>query len=83
MTYTITWDEAAINAAARFLKDDPSGLAQLMDAIDLLANEPRPAGSAEYGSPDLRRVHVGRYRVLYEITDESVTIVVIHVGRLG
>ncbi|MEJ8653612.1 type II toxin-antitoxin system RelE/ParE family toxin [Streptomyces sp. MS1.AVA.3] len=83
MTYTIVWDEAAIDAAARFLKDDPEGLRQLMDAVDLLADQPRPEGTAEYGSTDLRRMHVGRYRVLYEITEETVTIVVIHVGRTG
>ncbi|MBT2469562.1 type II toxin-antitoxin system RelE/ParE family toxin [Streptomyces sp. ISL-66] len=83
MTYAIVWDESAIDAAARFLKDDPDGLRQLMDAIDLLADQPRPDGSAEYGSPDLRRMHVGRYRVMYEITEATVTIVVIHVGRLG
>ncbi|MCF3143762.1 type II toxin-antitoxin system RelE family toxin [Streptomyces platensis] len=83
MTYTIVWDEAAIDAAARFLKDDPEGLRQLMDAVDLLADQPRPEGTAEYGSTELRRMHVGRYRVLYEITEETVTIVVIHVGRTG
>ncbi|MFB6864268.1 type II toxin-antitoxin system RelE/ParE family toxin [Streptomyces virginiae] len=83
MTYEVVWDEAAIDAAVRFLKDDPDGLRQLMDAVDLLADEPRPQGTAEYGSPDLRRMHVGRYRVLYEITDATVTVVVIHVGRLG
>ncbi|MFD3937795.1 type II toxin-antitoxin system RelE/ParE family toxin [Streptomyces sp. NPDC058611] len=83
MTYAVVWDEAAIDAAVRFLKDDPDGLRQLMDAVDLLADEPRPQGTAEYGSPDLRRMHVGRYRVLYEVTDATVTIVVIHVGRLG
>ncbi|WP_420082798.1 type II toxin-antitoxin system RelE family toxin (plasmid) [Streptomyces sp. JL4002] len=83
MTYAVVWDEAAIDAAVRFLKDDPDGLRQLMDAVDLLADEPRPQGTAEYGSPDLRRMHVGRYRVLYEITDATVTVVVIHVGRLG
>ncbi|MFG2987019.1 type II toxin-antitoxin system RelE/ParE family toxin [Streptomyces sp. NPDC048258] len=83
MTYAITWDEAAIDAAARFLKDEPDGLRQLMDAVDLLGEQPRPEGSAEYGSPDLRRMDVGRYRVLYEITETTVTIVVIHVGRLG
>ncbi|MFD9337491.1 type II toxin-antitoxin system RelE/ParE family toxin [Streptomyces sp. NPDC060028] len=83
MTYAVVWDEAAIDAAVRFLKDDPDGLRQLMDAVDLLADQPRPQGTAEYGSPDLRRMHVGRYRVLYEITDATVTIVVIHVGRLG
>ena len=83
MTYTIIWDEAAVNTAARFLKDDPEGLRQLMNAVDLLADQPRPQGSIEYGSPDLRRMHVGRYRVLYEITEATVTIVVIHIGRVG
>ncbi|GAA2116188.1 hypothetical protein GCM10009759_61580 [Kitasatospora saccharophila] len=83
MSYTIIWDESAINAAARFLQDDPEGLRQLMDAVDLLANSPRPPGSAEYGSADLRRMHVGRYRVMYEITETTVTIIVIHLGRIG
>lgn len=83
MTYSIVWDESAIDAAARFLKDDPDGLRQLMDAVDLLADQPRPEGSTPYGSPDLRRMHVGRYRVMYEISEATVTIVVIHVGRLG
>ncbi|MEU9107221.1 type II toxin-antitoxin system RelE/ParE family toxin [Streptomyces xanthophaeus] len=83
MTYAITWDEAAIDAAARFLKDDPDGLRQLMDAVDLLADQPRPEGSTPYGSPDLRRIHIGRYRVMYEITEATITIVVIHVGRIG
>ncbi|MER6394288.1 type II toxin-antitoxin system RelE/ParE family toxin [Streptomyces sp. NPDC001523] len=75
MTYAIVWDEAAIDAATRFLKDDADGLRHLMDAVDLLADQPRPEGSAPYGSPDLRRMHVGRYRVLYEITETTVTVV--------
>lgn len=83
MSYTIIWDEPAINAAARFLKDDPEGLRQVMDAVDLLADSPRPPGTAEYGSADLRRMHVGRYRVMYEITNATLTIVVIHLGRIG
>ncbi|MET7549696.1 type II toxin-antitoxin system RelE/ParE family toxin [Streptomyces sp. NPDC005500] len=83
MTYAIVRDEPAINAAAQFLKDDPNGLRQLMDAVDLLADRPRPDGTAEYGSPDLRSMHVGRYRVMYEITDTTITIVVVHIGRTG
>ncbi|MFJ8477640.1 type II toxin-antitoxin system RelE/ParE family toxin [Kitasatospora sp. NPDC094011] len=82
MTYRITWDEPAINAAARFLKDDADGLRQVLDAVDLLADDPRPAGSAPYGSPDLRRIHIGQYRVLYEIVEQTVTIAVIHLGRI-
>lgn len=83
MTYTIVWDKAAIEAAARFLRDDPEGLRQLMDAVDLLAGQPRPQGMTPSGSPDPRRMNAGRYRVLYEITDATVTIVVIRIGRLG
>ncbi|MGW2369659.1 type II toxin-antitoxin system RelE family toxin [Streptomyces sp. NPDC001667] len=28
-------------------------------------------------------MHVGRYRVLYEISDTTVTIVIVHLGRTG
>jgi mRNA interferase RelE/StbE len=81
VTHEVIWSPSAINAAASFLADDGAGLSRLMDAIDLLESEPRPDGSIELGSPDLRRVQVGRYRVLYEIVDSTVSIV--HVGRLG
>ncbi|WP_443064241.1 type II toxin-antitoxin system RelE family toxin [Streptomyces sp. NBC_00525] len=30
-----------------------------------------------------RRIHVGRYRVLYEVMEARVTVIVIHVGRVG
>ncbi len=33
--------------------------------------------------PDIRRLHVGRYRVLYDVNDSIVTVVVIHAGRVG
>lgn len=83
MTYQLIWDEHAIDAATRFLKDDPKGLQQLLDAVDLLADDPPPTGTTEYGSRDVRRMHVGRYRVLYEIAEARTSIVIIHVGRLG
>lgn len=36
-----------MHAAARFLKNDPDGLRQVMAATDLIADQPRPAGSVE------------------------------------
>jgi hypothetical protein len=39
--------------------DDPQGMREVLDAIDQLADDPRPAGSFPYGSPDLRRLRVG------------------------
>jgi mRNA interferase RelE/StbE len=74
----VDYDERAISQAAAFL-DDPQGIRSVLDAIDRLADDPRPAGSFPYGSADLRRLRVGRYRVLYEITEEA--IAVRHIAR--
>ena len=79
MSVRIDYDERAISRAAAFL-DDPPGIRAVLDAIDRLADDPRPAGSFPYGSPDLRRLRVGRYRVLYEITQDAVAIR--HIARV-
>ena len=79
MSLRIDYDERAISQAAAFL-DDPHGIRAVLGAIDRLADDPRPAGSFPYGSPDLRRLRVGRYRVLYEITQDAVAIR--HIARV-
>ncbi|MFH0519905.1 type II toxin-antitoxin system RelE/ParE family toxin [Streptomyces sp. M41] len=80
MTYRIIWEPSATNAAARFLKDDPTGLAAVYEAVDALADSPRPMNSVAYGV-DIRRLRVGDYRVLYVIDDEVIHILVTHLGR--
>lgn len=80
MTRPVVWSERALNSAAGFLGDDSQGLRQLLDTVDRLADDAQPTDSVEYGSTDLRRLRVGRYRILHEIND---VITVIHVGRLG
>jgi mRNA interferase RelE/StbE len=82
-TYEVSWSERALNAAAGFLRDDAAGLADLMDRIEDLSGDPRPTDAPALGSPDLRRLHAGRYRALYEVDDEARTVTVIHLGRLG
>ncbi|HWM95466.1 MAG TPA: hypothetical protein VNO54_00265 [Streptosporangiaceae bacterium] len=54
----VVYEEKAISQAAGFL-DDPEGLLEVLDAVDQLAEDPRPAGSFQYGSPDLRRLRAG------------------------
>ncbi|MEU3659445.1 type II toxin-antitoxin system RelE/ParE family toxin [Streptomyces sp. NPDC032940] len=80
MTYRIIWEPADTNAAVRFLSDDPVGLAAVYEAVDGLAEVPRPANSAPYG-PDVRRLRVGDYRVLYVIDDDVVRVLVTQLGR--
>jgi mRNA interferase RelE/StbE len=47
VTYEVVWSERALEQAADLLADDLEGLAQLPDAVELLADDPRPEGTAE------------------------------------
>ncbi|MFH8800605.1 type II toxin-antitoxin system RelE/ParE family toxin [Streptomyces sp. NPDC017936] len=80
MTYRIIWEPAATDQALRFLKDDPAGLASVYEAVDKLAEEPRPANSFAYG-PETRRLRVGDYRVLHLVDDDVIRVLVTHPGR--
>jgi len=69
-------------SAARALgKIDPGDRRRVVAAIDRLAHE-RSAGSAlkgEFGG--LRRLRVGRYRIIYETIHEQLTVLVVRVGH--
>ncbi|WP_030413447.1 type II toxin-antitoxin system RelE family toxin [Streptomyces sp. NRRL S-1448] len=80
MTYEVIFEPQALDSAARFLKEDPSGLAVVLDTIDKLAHDPRPAGSVPYGL-EIRRLRVGDYRVLYVIDDSVIRVLVTNLGR--
>lgn len=82
MSYSVTWTERAISAGSGFLADDPKGLAQVFEVVDGLADDPRPLGAFPYGSADLLRIRVNRYRILYEIDPVAQAITVLHVGRV-
>ncbi|MFE1249505.1 type II toxin-antitoxin system RelE/ParE family toxin [Streptomyces sp. NPDC058735] len=81
MTYRIIWEPNATDAAVRFLKDDPTGLAAVYEAVDALAETPRPSTSAPFGW-EFRRLRVGAYRVLYALDDDVIHILVTHLGRI-
>ncbi|MCE0536991.1 type II toxin-antitoxin system RelE/ParE family toxin [Kineosporia rhizophila] len=74
MTFEVVYEARALDQASAFLADDQEGLRQVMDAIDALTADPRPADSFPFGSPDLRRIRIGRYRVVYEIKGETVSV---------
>ncbi|UQI45985.1 type II toxin-antitoxin system RelE/ParE family toxin [Streptomyces sp. HU2014] len=80
MSYSVELEPAALNAAARFLKDDPVGLKNVLDALDALADNPRPVDSSTLGT--YRRLRIGPYRALYAVEDETIRVIVLHLGRI-
>lgn len=82
MIWSIIWEPRAVAAASRYLEDDSEGLKQVLAATGHLRSEPRPEGSTAYGSPDLRRIRIGWYRMVYEIDDTTATVNIIHLGRV-
>jgi mRNA interferase RelE/StbE len=80
MSYEIIWEPEALAQLDRLAKDDPDGVRQVFAAVDHLSDNPRPEGAS--GGNDVLRIHVGIYRVMYEISESHIRISVIHVGRL-
>jgi len=80
VSYEVIWEPEALTQAERFAKDDPAGVRQVFTAVDRLADNPRPEGA--FGSADLLRIHIGVYRVMYEISDQQIHVSVIHLGRV-
>jgi mRNA interferase RelE/StbE len=46
-----------------------------------LAAQPRPLGTEKLSGRDLYRVRQGSYRILYEIFDRDLTVLVIKIGH--
>lgn len=82
MTYQVNWEIQALDLATGFLSEDPEGVAALWETVSQLAGEPRPLESFPYGSPDLRRLRAGRYRVFYTVGEDRQTVAIDHVGRV-
>jgi mRNA interferase RelE/StbE len=49
--------------------------------IQALATDPRPNGSEKLSGEDKYRIRQGRYRVVYTIDDEIVTVTVVRVAH--
>jgi len=78
-----SYDVEITGAAERQLRKlDRSVKRRLLDAIWRLAEEPRPPGARKLTGPDdIFRIRVGRYRILYEVRDSRLIVMVLKVGH--
>jgi mRNA interferase RelE/StbE len=70
----VSLEENAVHQATAFLADDPDGLRAVLAAIDALSVHPYPDDAFPFGSTGLHRLRVGRYRVLYTVTDDLISV---------
>ncbi len=79
MSYRVTLAPAA---ARQLRKQDPQIRRRLQAALDLLAVEPRPpAATRLVGGSGEWRVRTGDYRIIYEIKDDELLVLVLQVGH--
>ena len=78
MAYSISIKHSAVKALEKL--DKPQRL-RLIEAIDKLKDNPA-AGSVLKGEfSGLRRIRIGDYRIVYEVQDEQLVILVIRIGH--
>ena len=68
--------------AARQLRALPRNVrTTIARVIESLAENPRPAGAVQLRGTDLLRVRVRDYRVVYEVRDDALLVLVVRVGH--
>lgn len=79
MSYRIDFSRKA----ARQFKDLPAQIQKrLKPKIDALAQNPRPRGVKKLEIEDeLYRIRVGDYRVIYQIQDQALIVLVVKLGN--
>ena len=55
--------------------------ARILAAIDALQDNPRPPGSKKLKDRSEYRIRVGQYRVIYEIHDQTVVVLIVRVSH--
>ena len=78
-TYSVVVLRAATRAMERL---HPDAWMRIRQAIRTLAAEPRPVGCKRLAADEaLYRVRVGDYRIIYEVRDGELVVLVVRVGH--
>lgn len=79
MRYEITYAQSALKALRRL---DRGIARRILIAVDALASDPRPRGCAQLkGGSGEMRIRVGDHRVIYDVNDREVVILVLAIGH--
>lgn len=77
-SYRLTFKKSVTKDFRSIPKDDVS---RILMRIKALADDPRPVGSEKLSGQERFRIRQGVYRIVYEIQDEELVIIVVKVGH--
>jgi mRNA interferase RelE/StbE len=83
--YRVRLAQRAERGLRRIRQGDPRGYERIKAALRSLADEPRPAGAAKLTGfdPPAWRLRIGEYRIVFEIHDVELVVVVVNVAPRG
>ena len=73
--------ELAESARRDLKKVSPQVKEEILAAIEELADEPRPRGCKKVRGADAYRIRLGSYRVIYQIFDVHLVVIVVRMGH--
>lgn len=76
--YSVLFRKSVERDLARIPKRD---LTRIMERIEALAKNPRPRGCEKLSAQERYRVRQGKYRIIYSIQDEELTVWGVKVGH--
>ncbi len=78
MSFSIKIKESALRALRKIPEADRG---RIVEAIDRLATEPFAGGVLKGEFSGLRRLRVGQYRIVYEVSHQALTILIVRIGH--
>ena len=78
MIYSVSIKQSALRSLKNIARKDRL---RIIEAIDQLKINPAAGGVLKGEYSGLRRIRIGSYRVVYEVHNEKLTILVIRIGH--
>jgi len=78
MTYSVSIKQSAVKVLEKVTREDRI---RIIAAIDLLKTNPAAGGVLKGEFSGLRRIRIGNYRVVYEVQNQKLVVLVVRIGH--
>lgn len=78
MIYSVSIKQSAAKALEKVAREDRL---RIIAAIDQLKTNPAAGGVLKGEFSGLRRIRIGNYRIVYEVQDQKLVVLVVRIGH--